>query len=83
MVTQVDELSHQQLLQLQESIQILEKEQVELVNIPVPGFGDGDPAKIVHDFQRVSACVGQDVPASEPEPEPVGDPAVLCLPTRA
>ncbi|XP_003976733.1 integral membrane protein 2B [Takifugu rubripes] len=49
---EVDELSHQQLLQLQERIQILEKEQVELVNIPVPGFGDGDPAKIVHDFQR-------------------------------
>lgn len=59
---------HQQLLhqQLQERIQILEKEQVELVNIPVPEFGDGDPAKIVHDFQRVSACVEQDVPASEP-----------------
>lgn len=88
MVTQVEPLSHLQLLQLQERIQILEEEQVELVNIPVPEFGDGDPAKIVHDFQRVS--VHQDVAEPEPGPGPassqaelvpVGDPAV-CLPTE-
>lgn len=43
-----------ELLQLHERIQILEKEQVELINIPVPDFSHGDPARIVHDFQRVS-----------------------------
>lgn len=53
-------------LQLQERIQILEKEQVELVNIPVTEFDNGDPADIVNDFQRVSVCVGRNVPASEP-----------------
>lgn len=42
-----------QLRQLQEHIQVLEREQVELINVPVPEFEDGDPAKIVHDFQRV------------------------------
>ena len=38
---------------LEERIQVLEKEQVELINVPVPEFEDGDPANIVHDFQRV------------------------------
>lgn len=38
---------------LQEHIQVLEWEQVELIDVPVPEFEDGDPAKIVHDFQRV------------------------------
>lgn len=42
-----------QLRQLQEQIQVLEREQVELIDVPVPEFEDGDPAKIVHDFQRV------------------------------
>lgn len=51
-----EELLEQELLQLQERIQILEKQQVELINIPVPGFNDGDPASIVHDFLRVSVC---------------------------
>lgn len=37
---------------LQEHIQVLEWEQVELIDVPVPEFEDGDPAKIVHDFQR-------------------------------
>lgn len=38
---------------LQEHIQVLEREEVELINIPVPEFEDGDPANIVHDFHRV------------------------------
>lgn len=42
-----------QLRQLEERIQVLEMEQVELINVPVPEFDDGDPADIVHDFQRV------------------------------
>ncbi|KAM4730593.1 integral membrane protein 2Bb isoform 2-T2 [Anableps anableps] len=38
--------------QLEERIRVLEREQVELINVPVPDFEDGDPADIVHDFQR-------------------------------
>lgn len=53
---QVEHLEDQHLLQLQERIQILEKEQVELVNIPVTEFDNVDPANIVNDFQRVSVC---------------------------
>uniref|UniRef100_A0A3Q3WYQ5 Integral membrane protein 2 n=1 Tax=Mola mola TaxID=94237 RepID=A0A3Q3WYQ5_MOLML len=37
---------------LEERVQVLEREQVELINVPVPEFEDGDPADIVHDFQR-------------------------------
>ncbi|KAM4561940.1 integral membrane protein 2B-like isoform 1-T1 [Fundulus diaphanus] len=37
---------------LEETIRVLEEEQVELINVPVPEFDDGDPADIVHDFQR-------------------------------
>lgn len=37
---------------LEERIQVLEREQVELINVPVPEFDDGDPADIVHDFDR-------------------------------
>ncbi|XP_070694638.1 integral membrane protein 2Bb isoform X2 [Pempheris klunzingeri] len=40
------------LRQLEETIRVLEAEQVELINVPVPEFDDGDPADIVHDFQR-------------------------------
>ncbi|KAE8626254.1 hypothetical protein XENTR_v10006564 [Xenopus tropicalis] len=35
-----------------ESIQILEEEDVELINVPVPEFADNDPVDIVHDFHR-------------------------------
>ncbi|XP_028292783.1 integral membrane protein 2Bb [Gouania willdenowi] len=38
--------------QIEERIRVLEREQVELINVPVPEFEDGDPADIVHDFQR-------------------------------
>ncbi|XP_068602208.1 integral membrane protein 2B-like isoform X2 [Brachionichthys hirsutus] len=41
-----------QLKLLQERIRVLEREQVELISVPVPGFGEGDPAHIVHDFSR-------------------------------
>lgn len=40
------------LKQLEETIRVLEREQVELINVPVPEFDDRDPADIVHDFQR-------------------------------
>lgn len=42
-----------QLRQLEERIRVLEREQVELISVPVPEFDDGDPADIIHDFQRV------------------------------
>ncbi|XP_061649635.1 integral membrane protein 2Bb isoform X2 [Phyllopteryx taeniolatus] len=40
------------LRQLEERIRVLEREQVALITVPVPEFEDGDPADIVHDFQR-------------------------------
>ncbi|XP_017293016.1 integral membrane protein 2B isoform X1 [Kryptolebias marmoratus] len=40
------------LRQLQERVQVLVEDQVEIINVPVPDFEDGDPADIVHDFQR-------------------------------
>ena len=44
-----------QMRQLQESVRVLEREQVALINVPVPEFEDTDPADIVHDFERVRA----------------------------
>lgn len=38
---------------IEESIQILQEEDVEFISVPVPEFADNDPADIVHDFQRV------------------------------
>ncbi|XP_068123834.1 integral membrane protein 2B [Hyperolius riggenbachi] len=35
-----------------ERIQILEDDEVEMINVPVPEFADSDPADIVHDFHR-------------------------------
>ncbi|XP_041114914.1 integral membrane protein 2B-like [Polyodon spathula] len=40
------------LREIEERIRILEEEQVELINVPVPEFADSDPADIVHDFHR-------------------------------
>ncbi|XP_029458730.1 integral membrane protein 2B [Rhinatrema bivittatum] len=37
---------------IKESFEILEEEDVELVSVPVPEFGDSDPAQIVHDFSK-------------------------------
>ncbi|KAJ8383606.1 hypothetical protein AAFF_G00216790 [Aldrovandia affinis] len=41
-----------QLRHIQEKIRVLEEEEVELINVPVPEFADSDPADIVHDFPR-------------------------------
>ncbi|KAM3861822.1 integral membrane protein 2Bb [Diretmus argenteus] len=49
---EVDLPSQFQLRQLEESIRVLEKEQVEIINVPVPEFDGSDPADIVHDFHR-------------------------------
>jgi len=50
--TEVEELEPLRLRHIQESIRVLEEEQVELINVPVPQFSDSDPADIVHDFNR-------------------------------
>ncbi|KPP69122.1 integral membrane protein 2B-like [Scleropages formosus] len=41
-----------QLRQIQEKVRVLEDDEVELINVPVPEFTDSDPADIVHDFNR-------------------------------
>ncbi|RVE58505.1 hypothetical protein OJAV_G00209850 [Oryzias javanicus] len=38
--------------ELEMTVRILEEEQVEIISVPVPNFEDGDPADIVHDFDR-------------------------------
>ncbi|KAM7406783.1 hypothetical protein PAMA_002819 [Pampus argenteus] len=49
----VDDLPNQfHLRQLEETIRVLTTEDVELISVPVPDFEEGDPADIVHDFQR-------------------------------
>ncbi|XP_052004377.1 integral membrane protein 2B-like [Xyrauchen texanus] len=35
---------------IEENVRILEDDDVELITVPVPEFGDSDPANIVHDF---------------------------------
>ncbi|KAI4880275.1 hypothetical protein NFI96_030711 [Prochilodus magdalenae] len=50
-----DEVSQElagMLKRLDERVRILEEDQVELINVPVPEFSDSDPADIVHDFNR-------------------------------
>ncbi|XP_030056349.1 integral membrane protein 2B isoform X2 [Microcaecilia unicolor] len=42
--------SHHQ--SIQEGIEILEEENVEFINVPIPEFGDSDPSRIVHDFSK-------------------------------
>ncbi|KAJ8012975.1 hypothetical protein DPEC_G00048460 [Dallia pectoralis] len=37
---------------IQESIRILQDEEVALINVPVPEFEESDPADIVHDFKN-------------------------------
>jgi hypothetical protein len=34
-------------------VKIYLEENYERINVPVPQFGGGDPADIIHDFQRV------------------------------
>ncbi|MBN3321459.1 ITM2B protein, partial [Atractosteus spatula] len=38
--------------EIEETIRVLEQEEVELINVPVPEFAGSDPADIVHDFHR-------------------------------
>lgn len=40
-------------MELEEDVNIYLEENYERINVPVPQFGGGDPADIIHDFQRV------------------------------
>lgn len=40
-------------MELEEDVKIYLDENYERINVPVPQFGGGDPADIIHDFQRV------------------------------
>ncbi|GAA6067662.1 integral membrane protein 2Bb, partial [Tachysurus ichikawai] len=37
---------------IDEIVRVLQDEEVELIDVPVPSFSDSDPAVIVHDFKR-------------------------------
>lgn len=37
---------------IEENIKIFEEDEVEFISVPVPEFGDSDPANIVHDFNK-------------------------------
>uniref|UniRef100_A0A7N5KLD8 Integral membrane protein 2 n=1 Tax=Ailuropoda melanoleuca TaxID=9646 RepID=A0A7N5KLD8_AILME len=39
-------------MELEEDVKIYLEENYERINVPVPQFGGGDPADIIHDFQR-------------------------------
>lgn len=43
---------------IEENIKIFEEDEVEFISVPVPEFADSDPANIVHDFNKVSWCMG-------------------------
>lgn len=42
---------------IEENIKIFEEDEVEFISVPVPEFGDSDPANIVHDFNKVSGVL--------------------------
>jgi len=43
-------------LPIAEEADIREDDNIAIIDVPVPKFSDSDPAAIVHDFDRVSAC---------------------------
>lgn len=45
-------------MELEEDVKIYLEENYERINVPVPQFGGGDPADIIHDFQRVRLIYG-------------------------
>lgn len=53
-------------MELEEDVKIYLEENYERINVPVPQFGGGDPADIIHDFQRVGPAYGQPAAGQEP-----------------
>lgn len=45
-------------MELEEDVKIYLEDNYEHINVPVPQFGGGDPADIIHDFQRVRLAPG-------------------------
>lgn len=48
-------------LPIAEEADIREDDNIAIIDVPVPKFSDSDPAAIVHDFDRVSACEQQEI----------------------
>uniref|UniRef100_A0A8I3VZX7 Integral membrane protein 2 n=1 Tax=Callithrix jacchus TaxID=9483 RepID=A0A8I3VZX7_CALJA len=46
-------------MELEEDVKIYLDENYERINVPVPQFGGGDPADIIHDFQRAKRRAGK------------------------
>uniref|UniRef100_A0A8C0ZV91 Integral membrane protein 2 n=1 Tax=Castor canadensis TaxID=51338 RepID=A0A8C0ZV91_CASCN len=46
-------------MELEEDVKIYLEENYERINVPVPQFGGGDPADIIHDFQRKGTYLPQ------------------------
>lgn len=46
-------------MELEEDVKIYLEDNYERINVPVPQFGGGDPADIIHDFQRVRPARGR------------------------
>uniref|UniRef100_A0A3Q0R1J7 Integral membrane protein 2 n=1 Tax=Amphilophus citrinellus TaxID=61819 RepID=A0A3Q0R1J7_AMPCI len=53
------------LRQVEERIRVLEREQVELINVPVPEFEDGDPADIAGTYLPQSYLVREEMMVTE------------------
>lgn len=53
MIPDVSEEHGAPLKRLDERVRILDKEQVELISVPVPDFKDSNAAEILHDFVHV------------------------------
>lgn len=53
MIPDVSEEHRAPLKRLDERVRILDKEQVELISVPVPDFKDSNAAEILHDFVHV------------------------------
>lgn len=72
-------------MELEEDVKIYLEENYERINVPVPQFGGGDPADIIHDFQRVRpAGAGAGVVEGCPEdPEPPLPPRVMRKESRS
>ncbi|XP_040828384.1 integral membrane protein 2C isoform X2 [Ochotona curzoniae] len=66
-------------LELEEDVKIYLEENYERINVPVPQFGGGDPADIIHDFQRRGAYLPQTYIIQEEMvvSEPVSDKEAL------
>lgn len=57
-------------MELEEDVKIYLEDNYERINVPVPQFGGGDPADIIHDFQRVRPSGGRQEAVPGPWPPP-------------